>query len=60
VGKTFPSSSTTKPWRIPATVLALLAIAMVVWRVVHHPATNLDPNLLAVASFDVRGATLES
>jgi serine/threonine-protein kinase len=39
---------------------ALLVIGAWVWRLVHRPPKDLDPNLLAVAPFDVRGEPLES
>ena len=55
-----PDPAANKPFRIAAALLTLLAIAMIVWRVGHRPATKLDPNLLVVTPFDVRGAALES
>ena len=55
-----PAPESRQRWWPIAATLALLAVTALVWRLVHRPPQDLDPNLLAVAPFDVRGATLES
>jgi len=55
-----PAPESRQRWWPIAAALALLAVTALVWRLVHRPPQDLDPNLLAVAPFDVRGATLES
>ncbi len=55
-----PPAEPRKRWRPIVVTLALVAIGASVWRLVHRPPKDLDPNLLAVAPFDVRGEPLES
>src|SRR4029453_11485170 len=55
-----PLAEPKKRWRSIVVTLALVAIGALVSRLVHRPPKDLDPNLLAVAPFDVRGPPLES